>query len=280
MKIIDTIPFFRKNYDNSVDSLRAYYREYPEVFREYFAYHCKDTEERHNNSILKYPQAFSTINQVYKNIIPIISEIICEYMKTYHVLYPIEVNLIIGGFGSNAYTHRQIIPNITFALEKLSPDREHLMVIVAHEVGHATHNILTNETICDWNNVQWDSPLIWLYQEGAAIHFSRKIVPGLHPSLYFSFNNNGYDWMEFCELNKQDIKNAFAKDMYSHDTHSLFREWFSINGGSRFGYSRLAYFLGDLLFQHLIYVKGEINAITAWKELSFIEEVEEWLFGY
>ena len=137
MKIIDTVPYFIRNYEPTIRFLRTYYSEYPDIFKEYFSYHCKDTEERHNQSLRKYEENFQTIKQVHKNILPIIKEINEEYFKLYQISFPIEVNLIVGGFGSNAYTYRQIIPNITFSLEKLSTEPGHLRALVAHEFGHA-----------------------------------------------------------------------------------------------------------------------------------------------
>jgi hypothetical protein len=278
MKIIDTIPYFINNYQPSISFLNGYYNEYPEIFKEYFAYHCKDNEERHEQSISKYPQTITAIKQIHRNFVPIISEVVDEYIRKYQVSYPIEVNLIVGGFGSNAYTHKQIIPNITFALEKLSPEPDHLRTIVAHEFGHATHNIISNEAEMDWKQVNWNSPLTWLFQEGVATHLSRRTVRSLHPSIYFSFNDEGYEWLKFCESNKKDIKTEFVKDLTKENPLSLFREWFSINGGNRFGYSRLAYYIGDMLFQDLIQMKGEKNALISWKEQDFEVEIKRWLY--
>ncbi|WP_064092174.1 hypothetical protein [Rossellomorea aquimaris] len=278
MKIIDTIPFFLKNYQPSLEHLKNYYNEYPEVFNEYFAYHCKNTDERLNQAVSKYPEVLSNIKEVHQNIIPIIKEITEEYYKRYKVSFPIEVNLIIGGFGSNAYTHRQIIPNITFALEKLSPEPDHLKTIVAHEFGHAAHNILSDESGIQWENIKWTSPLTWLNQEGAAIHFSRGNVAHLHPSIYFHFNEEGYEWLTFANSNKNAIKWEFAQDYRAETPQSIFREWFSIHGGKKFGFSRLGYFLGDIFFQNQIMTLGEMKAIIAWKEKDFEEQVENWLY--
>ncbi|WP_078379830.1 hypothetical protein [Sutcliffiella halmapala] len=278
MKIIDTIPFFLDNYQPSIHFLRKYYNEYPDVFKEYFAYHCKDTEERHNKSIAKYPSFLSSIKQVHRQIIPIIQDITDEYFRIFHVSFPIEVHLIVGGFGSNAYTHRQIIPNITFALEKLSPEPDHLRAIVAHEFGHATQNIISNEAGMEWTALPWDSPLIWLNQEGAATHFSRRTVTNLSPSVYFSFDDAGGEWLNFTEANKQAIKVEFAKDYATETPQTLFREWFSINGGKRFGVSRLGYFLGDMFFQDQIKELGEKNAVIAWKEQEFEARASNWLY--
>lgn len=277
MKIIDTISHFMENYRPSVDFLRSYYGEFPDVFKEYFAYHCKDTEERHRQSLAKYPEALQAISQVHENIVPIIKEVTDEYFKRYKVSFPIEINLIVGGFGSNAFNHRQIVPNITFALEKLSPVPEHLQAIVAHEFGHAAQNILTNEAGMNWAKMKWDNPLIWLNQEGAATHFSRRIAPDLKPYVYFSFSDEGDDWLAFAEANTQLIIKEFAKDYISETAAAIFREWFSINGGNKFGRSRLGYYLGDLFFQHQVEKLGEIQAVLAWKEPDFIEKVERWL---
>lgn len=277
VKIIDTIPCFIRRFQPNTKFLKEYHNKYPDIFKEYFSYHCKDTDERLTQSIEKYPSSISTIKQVHKNLIPIIEEITEEYYKIYQITFPIEVNLIVGGYGSNAYTHRQIIPNITFALERLSPVTEHLKTIVAHEFGHATQNILSNRSGIEWNEVNWNSPLTWLHQEGAATHFSRKTVSHLNPSIYFHFNDEGSDWLSFAKSNSQNIKTEFAKDFSDATPLEMFREWFSINGGEKFGHSRLGYFLGDMFFQSQIKKSGEIKAIIAWKELNFEEQVKNWL---
>jgi hypothetical protein len=278
LNMIDTIPYFMSNYQPSISFLRNYFNEYPEIFKEYFAYHCKDTEERHNQSIAKYPLFFSSIKQVHKSIHSIIEEIAEEYSRKYQVSFPIDVSLIVGGFGSNAYTYRQIIPNITFALEKLSPEPDHLRVITAHEFGHAAQNIATNEAGIDWTKLQWESPLTWINQEGAAIHFSRKIAVNLAPSIYFSFNDEGHEWLAFSEKHKHEIKMMFAKDFAAENPRQVYQEWFSINGGKRFGYSRLGYFIADMFFQYQIMNLGERNAIIAWKDSDFQEQAKKWLY--
>lgn len=277
MKVIDTVPYFMDNYEPSQLFLRTYYNEYPDVFKEYFAYHCKDTEERHNQSLQKYPAVFQDIKQVHQTILPIIEEISDEYFKLYQVSFPIEVNLIVGGFGSNAYTYRQFIPNITFALEKLSPNPNHLRTIVAHEFGHAAQNIITNEAGIDRAIIQWNNPLTWLNQEGAATHFSRRTAKELNPSIYFSYNDEGEEWLSFAKANQKEIKRAFADDYSNLTSELVFREWFSINGGKRFGHSRLGYFIGDLFFQNQINNHGEMKAVTAWKEKDFLEDAKRWL---
>jgi hypothetical protein len=277
MQIIDTIPYFKQNYHSSIEFLRHYYEKYPQIFKEYFAYHCKDTEERHQASLGKYPNVLFRVDRVYENIVPIIHETTEQFESNYQVSYPVDVNLIVGGFGSNAYTYRQIIPNITFALEKLSPDRDHLRAIVAHEFGHAAHNIISNDSGIDWSNVDWNSPLTWLYQEGTATHFSRQTAKGINESVYFSFDDEGEEWLQFFSGNQEKIIFDFAKDVATETPFSVFKEWFSITGGSKFGYNRLGYLIGDQFFQELIKRNGELEAIIAWKYTDFKENVTNWL---
>ncbi|SES18584.1 DUF5700 domain-containing putative Zn-dependent protease [Psychrobacillus sp. OK032] len=196
----------------------------------------------------------------------------------YQVNFPVDINIIVGGFGSNAYTNQQIIPDITFALEKLSPEPDHLRVIVAHEFGHAAQNILSDRAGMDWPTVHWTSLLLGLYREGVATHFSRQTVLNVHPSIYFSYNDEGYEWLSFAEENAEAIKIAFADDYKVLTREALYYEWFSINGGKKSGYSRLAYFIGDMYFQFKVKEMGETAAIVAWRDGGFEEQVEQWLF--
>ncbi|WP_286183577.1 hypothetical protein [Bacillus sp. ISL-55] len=277
MKIVDTVPYFLDNYQPSINFLRSYYMKFPGIFKEYFLYHCKDTEERHIQSIKRYPQVLTSIKLIHNEIVTIIKEVEQNYLGMYQVNFPIDIYLIVGGFGSNAYSHKQIIPNVTFALEKLSPESSHLQAIIAHELGHVTHNIISDKAGNEWSKMEWNNPLIWLFQEGAATHFSRKTSPGLSSSVYFSYDDNGDEWLEFASAHKKEIQLEFAKDLAKSTPQQIFREWFSINGGKTFGFPRLAYFLGDLLFQEKVLQVGEMNAIISWKDHNFEEVVNSWL---
>lgn len=277
VKVVDTAGFFLKNYDGTMESLHTYYREYPKVFEEYFAYHCRNTAERHQQSIRKYPEVMGDIEAARWRLPAIIEEVATTYERLYGITFPVDANLLVGGFGSNAYTYREIIPNISFALEKLSPVPDHLRVIAAHEFGHAAHHILSDRAGTDWNKVQWTHPLTWLYQEGVATHFSRKTATGMDEAMYYSFNEGGGAWLGFAEENTVEIKRAFAADYRQLDSVELFREWFSINGGKRFGVERLGYFLGNNFFQSKIGKMGELKAMLDWGREDFLASAEHWL---
>ncbi|SET02145.1 hypothetical protein SAMN05216389_104197 [Oceanobacillus limi] len=275
MQIIDTYPDFPQEY--TLENLRNYYKKYPTIFDAYFANHCQNTDERLIKAMKRYPSDQATIKKVHFRIQKELKYVINEYKTRYKLTFPIDVNLIVGAYGSNAYTHRQIIPDITFSLERLPSEQEPLRVIIAHEFGHASHNIFSDRYQIDWKRMQWEHPYIWLLQEGAATHFSRQVIPDLKSSVYFSYNNEGDDWLDFANQHKNEIIRSFKSDILE-DPRTVFKEWFSINGGTRFGHTRLAYYIADAMFQEFVHRKGELGALLSWKENpSFFHEVEEWL---
>ncbi|MFD1031631.1 hypothetical protein [Metaplanococcus flavidus] len=278
MKVVDTAGYFLEHYDGTIEFLKTYYEKYPAIFEEYFTYHCKNTEERHQLALGKYPLSIEGIEAARWRLPAIIEEIAKAYERLYGIKFPIDVNLLVGGYGSNAYTYREIIPNISFALEKLSPEPDHLRVIAAHEFGHAAHHILSDGAGTDWTKIQWTSPLNWLYQEGVAIHFSRKTATGMDAAMYYSFNDEEREWLRYAEKNTTEIKRAFAEDYLKLNSTDIFKEWFSINGGKRFGFQRFGYFLGNNLFQSLIENMGELKALLHWGKEDFQESVKHWLY--
>ncbi|PYF08406.1 hypothetical protein [Ureibacillus chungkukjangi] len=279
MKIIDTFSAFPE--ELSLDLLRQYYAKYPQIFNTYFLYHCKDTDERLNKAIEKYADDWESIEKVHHSIKDLIEEVVGHYKEKYQIEFPVSVNLIIGAYGSNAYTHREIIPDLTFAMERLSFEENPLRVIIAHEFGHAAHNIISDAHQIEWKNIQWTHPFITLLQEGAATHFSRQIIPDLKESIYFSYDNEGDEWLGFAKANREKIIRCFANDIDNGKTSiEIFKEWFSINGGVTFGYSRLAYFIADCFFQYSIKQTSELDTLLLWKNERYFEVIDEWLKSY
>ncbi|HLR36647.1 MAG TPA: hypothetical protein VK084_01270, partial [Chitinophagaceae bacterium] len=213
MKVMDTFSAFPEK--RNLERLREYYEKYPEIFNTYFLHHCQDTDERLNKALERYNDDWKSIIKVHQSIKILLKDITNSYQIKYQLQFPNNVNLIIGAYGSNAYTHREIIPDITFAMERLSFKEEPLSVIIAHELGHAAHGIISENYQMDWKNIQWDHPYIWLLQEGAATHFSKQIVPNLKESIYFSYDLNGDGWLTFAKEHKQEIISNFANDLNS-----------------------------------------------------------------
>lgn len=162
---------------------------------------------------------------------------------------------------------------MTFCLEKLSSSEEHLKVIIAHEFGHALHNILSDNDGMNWSKLQWSHPYTMLLQEGCATYFSEQVTVA-DKSVYFSYDDNGKEWLLFAEENKSEIITTFLEDVKKLTQPEIFHEWFSINGGAHFGFTRLAYFIGYNVIKLLIEKYQEEKAITLWKEPTFHEEIE------
>ncbi|MDZ5472935.1 DUF5700 domain-containing putative Zn-dependent protease [Bacillus sp. 31A1R] len=274
MKIHNTVPYFLENYQPTVQFLQSYHDRFQPHFKEYFLYHCKNVDEKMRYAIQQYPSKISEIKKSNEIIETLIYQVASSYEEKYKVEFEKDVHVIVGCYGSNAFTHRQIIPEITFCLEKLSSKEHHLKVIIAHEFGHALHHILTDQLGIEWSELQWSHPFVWLLQEGSATYLSRQISEA-DESVYFTYDSGGSEWLRFAETNTQKIVSSFMEDFKKQSNQDLFLEWFSINGGKRYGLQRLGYYIGYIVLESLIKKYGELKAITLWKEPSFIEEVME-----
>ncbi|GAB3794622.1 hypothetical protein [Virgibacillus kimchii] len=276
MRIIDTFFSFPKQ--PNIEGLSAYYDRYPDIFHYYFSYHCKYTEERLARAIEKYAVDWEEIKKVHHTIKPLVTDVARTFYENYHLEFPINVNLIVGAYGSNAYAMREIAADITFSIERLTYEKDPLKVIIAHEFGHVAHHMISDNHQMDWTQVQWDHPYVWLLQEGAATHFSKQITPDLRESIYFSYDYDGEAWLSFAKDNKEEIIRHFTNDIHAGKSSAeIFREWFSINGGSTFGLARLAYFVADCLFEDFASEIGEVNTLLLWKQEDFFQVMDNWL---
>lgn len=275
MQVINTLEAFPIN--RTLDSLKEYYQKYPTVFDFYFQFHCKNTDERLSQALSKYPADWHSIEKVQSQIGTLIEKITQRYDGLYNLNFPICVYLIVGAYGSNGYTNHKVIPDITFALERLTYDQDPLQVLIAHEFGHAAHNIISNNNQMNWKRVQWGHPYTWLLQEGAATHFSRKIVPNIEESIYFSYKYGEDEWLKFARNNSGEIIESFTRDLQGEKSNQdIFKEWFSINGGKTYGYTRLGYFIADSMFQDFVQRIGEVETLLLWKNDTFFQDIENY----
>ncbi|WP_141543813.1 M1 family metallopeptidase, partial [Bacillus wiedmannii] len=207
--------------------------------------------------------------------------IIQEITNEYHYKYNFDVNmnfhLFVGGFGSNAFVEREIIGDIFFAAEKLSPDVNHLRVIVAHEIGHIYHNVMLHNDGMDWGKADWTDGSVNLYREGVATYLSKQIIRGLNESVYYSYNNDGERWLQCYIENEEQIKNRFLEDYIEGWTFEKEKEWFRLSGGQYFGYNRIGYFLGTAFVEYVVQALGESEAFTFWNKHNLKSGVMDWL---
>ncbi|PEB50304.1 aminopeptidase [Bacillus pseudomycoides] len=282
MIINNTIPSFLslcRNSEVSIDDLQKYYDTYPEAFKEYFMYHCPKTTERLSEAIQKYPDKLKDILVISETLPGIIQDVMNDYIARFDLELDLQFHLFVGGFGSNAFVEREIIGQIFFAAEKLSPNIEHLRVIVAHEIGHIYHNALLDRNGMDWRRADWTDVTVSLYREGVATYLSKKVVNELHDAVYYSYNNEGEAWLQ-CYTNKNSqIKKKFLEDYNTGWNFEKEREWFRLSGGRYFGYNRLGYFLGMSYVEHLVAEFGEEQALTFWCSHDLKSSVMDWMQG-
>lgn len=204
--INNTIPSFLKLWESTdieLAVLNQYFTSHPEIFEEYFKYHCPNTNERLSNAIKQYPAKIEDIRIITKTLPIIIQEVTNAYHNKFNFDVKMKFHLFVGGFGSNAFVEREIIGDIFFAVEKLSPDLNHLRVIVAHEIGHIYHNVMLQNNGMDWEKAEWTDAAVNLYREGVATYVSKQIVKGLNESVYYSYDDNGERWLQYYIENEE-----------------------------------------------------------------------------
>ncbi|MCP1164039.1 MULTISPECIES: aminopeptidase [Bacillus] len=278
--INNTIPSFLKLWgsdDVELEVLNQYFISHPEVFEEYFKYHCPKTKERLSSAIKQYSAKLEDIHIIAETLPSIIQEITNEYHNKYNFDVNMKFHLFVGGFGSNAFVEREIIGDIFFAAEKLSPDVNHLRVIVAHEIGHIYHNVKLQNDGIDWSKAEWADATVSLYREGVATYLSKQIMKGLNESVYYSYNDDGEHWLQCYIENEEHIKKRFLEDYIEGWTLEKEKEWFWLSGGQYFGYNRLGYFLGTAYLEYVVQALGESEAFTFWNKHDLKSSVMDWL---
>lgn len=278
--INNTIPSFLKLWESTdveLAVLNQYCTSHPEIFEEYFKYHCPKTKERLSNAINLYPAKIEDIRIIAESLPTIIQEITNEYRNKYSFDVNMKFHIFVGAFGSNAFVEREIIGDIFFAVEKLSPDLNHLRVIVAHEIGHIYHNVMLQNNGMDWEKAEWTDAAVNLYREGVATYVSKQIVKGLNESVYYSYDDDGERWLQYSIENEEQIKKRFLEDYIEGWTFEKEKEWFRLSGGQYFGYNRLGYFLETAFVEYVAQALGESEVFTFWNKHNLKRDVMDWL---
>lgn len=90
-------------------ALNQYFTSHPEIFEEYFKYHCPNTKERLSNAINLYPAKIEDIRIIAESLPIIIQEVTNAYHNKFNFDVKMKFHLFVGGFGSNAFVEREII---------------------------------------------------------------------------------------------------------------------------------------------------------------------------
>ena len=211
--IPDFLAAYESNTDFEVSNLEAYIHRHPEVFDQYFPNHCPKTEARFQSALVQYPTKIRGIRTISERLPEVIEQNETDFSTMFSGDFNLEYKLMVGTFGSNAFVTPNNRREIYFAAEKLSSQTDHLKVIVAHEIGHVAHFSFATNQGMDWATVGWMHGLTTLYTEGAATYLSKKVVPELKESVYFTYDDDGDPWVTCYEGNKMQVKSRFFEDV-------------------------------------------------------------------
>lgn len=275
MQIYDIASPFLNLYEPSKDYYENYFSKHSEIYSYYFEHHCLNKEMKLENALSTHPEKLQQMKWIAQKFIEITPQIIQKYEKLFPIKLIKDTYIFVGLGGSNAYTYLSMDPHVAFCVEKFEPDEDGLRVIVAHEFGHATHHLFTTLNGIEAKDIQWSSPYTWLLQEGVATYLSSLVVDVVH-DIYFAYKRDP-EWLAFCEGNTVNIVTAFQQALVKNTSTEIFKEWFSINGGQTFGYSRLGYYIAYILVHRLAKKEGIKNVMLYWRHADFEERMKDLL---
>ena len=269
MNIYDYATPFLKSYEPTELYYEECFQEHKEVYDYYFSLHCRDKEMKMKKALVEHPNKLKQMQWVAANIPPFIKDISEQYELVFPVKFTQDVYIFVGLGGTNAYTYRSMDPQIGFCVEKLEADEGVLQTIIAHEFGHSLHHQYTTYCGIEASAISWNDPYTWLLQEGVATYLSMQVVD-VPRDVYFAWTRD-VEWLTFCEENIAQITAAFKQSIPEKSTAEIFKEWFSINGGITFGYSRLAYYVGFIIVESFVNEIGIEKTMTLWGKPDFKE---------
>ncbi|MEK4424889.1 hypothetical protein [Solibacillus sp. FSL K6-1523] len=271
MKIIDYVTPFLEKYEATSDYYEAYFQKYPEAFDFYFRFHCKNKGEKLCIALQQHSNKLDELNFVKDRILTHLSAITTIYENMFDITFTEAVHIFVGLGGSNAYTTHSMNPEVAFCVERIPSLDSGIRTLIAHEFGHAVHHIVTLQNGVEIGQIDWSSPYTWLIQEGMATYLSTQVVEA-KMDIYFVFERDKA-WLDYAQTNKAKIIAAFQHDLEQLSTQEIFIEWFSINGGERFGYTRLAYYIGYEVVRIVVDHIGTDDTILLWLQPNFKERI-------
>jgi hypothetical protein len=277
MHITDLATPFLSHYKNEATYFEQTFEHHPDVYNFYFTRHCYRKEEKLQVALATYSNRLNEMQEVTSKILHHLPKITSYYESFFQLSFNGEAHLFVGLGGSNAYTTHSLQPGLGFCVEKIRNDEASIRVLIAHELGHCVHHYATFEAKGTVYQIDWGSPYTWLLQEGLATYLSMQAV---NVERHFYFVSEGdKDWLAFVQQNKALIFKRFRKDLALYSTEEIFKEWFSINGGNTFGYTRLAYFIGFELVSKIVEQNGLDAAILFWLQPEYKNKVIQLLIS-
>lgn len=163
-------------------------------------------------------------------------------INDFDILYVIYVGI---GCGAGWLTRLRNSQAVLFGLEMIAECRwtesDSLKGLIAHEIGHAIHEKLRQDTELNQENGPW-----WqLYTEGYAQRCEHIIMGRNSWHERTGLNTSG--WLEWCTENKAMLSEKFLQLVEEKaDVRPFFGSWFDIQG-----YRQCGYYLGHEVISDL-----------------------------
>lgn len=213
-----------------------------------------------------FPFLHSRLNpmqEAHANLIEFIRPIHRSAMKIFNidnfdVLYVIYTGI---GCGAGWVTTLRNSQAILFGLEMIAEcnwtDPDSLKGLIAHEIGHAIHGKLRQDSELNQEKGPW-----WqLYTEGYAERCEQIIIGQNHWHEGAGLNNP--DWLEWCTANKGLLAGKFLQLVEEKaDVSPFFGSWFDIQG-----YRQCGYYLGHEVILDLE-KKCDIRKLALLKDIK------------
>ena len=182
----------------------------------------------------------NSMKEAHKNLIEFIRPLHKSAMEIFRisefdVLYVIYVGI---GCGAGWVTKLRDSQAILFGLEMIAEcnwiESDSLKGLIAHEIGHAIHGILRQDSELNQEKGPW-----WqLYTEGYAKRCEHMIMG--RNSWHEGGGITASDWLDWCTENKGMLAERFLQHVEKEaDVRAFFGSWFDIQG-----YKQCGYYLG------------------------------------
>ncbi len=136
--------------------------------------------------------------------------------------------------GAGWVTDYQGRPAILFGLEAIAEcgwqEEATLEGLIAHELGHLTHNAWRDEPLSETEDA-W----LHLYSEGFAQYFEGQL---LQRESWHETGGQGQPWLDWCKTNNARLAYEFLRDADAgDDMKRFFGSWYDIDGIKQAGYA-------------------------------------------
>lgn len=271
--LLDTFPqfhdYWRRYHSESLDNQiegweTSYMAQWPELLSKQIEDYAS---EGFDWKVIARENVFPTLGQrigdmeiAHHNLLVIIHPTIekaCEILQfDREVMAVIYAGIGLGAGWATTYNEK---PAVLLGLENIAEcgwiDKESLVGLVAHEIGHLVHFGRRERAGIEMGSGPW-----WqLFTEGVAMRCEHLVSGG--ESWHMRERNGSDNWLKWCQANRSRLAALYLEYIDTgQPVRPFFGSWYDIEG-----YRQTGYFLGHELVKSLE-VENVLNDITLWSE--------------